>query len=235
MSDPHSRPEDLPTFAAGTASGGKGLPTSSENAKTFADGAQTSAGATFTEAAAGGAAAGHVRPLPHRAPARRGRHGRGLRGRAGSAAPDGRAEGHPAGPRQPRAAAPVRARSRRSSAGCSTPASRRSTRPARPTPDGPQPYFAMEFIRGEPLREYADAQRLGVAPAARAAGPGLRRGAARAPAGRHPPRPQARQHPGRREPASRRSSTSASPASPTATPRRRCRPTSGSSSARSPT
>ena len=58
MSDPHSRPEDLPTFAAGTASGGDGLPTPSENAKTFADGAQTFAGATVAEAV------GVAAPLP---------------------------------------------------------------------------------------------------------------------------------------------------------------------------
>ena len=75
---------------------------------------------------------------------------------------------------------------------------------------GPQPYFAMEFIRGEPLRDVRAARAaLDDARAAGAHGQDLRRRAARAPARRHPPRPQAGQHPGRPERASRRSSTSA--------------------------
>ena len=49
-----------------------------------------------------------------------------------------------------------------------------------------------------------------------AAGAGVRRRAARPRPGRHPPRPQARQHPGGRDRASPRCSTSAWPAPPTA-------------------
>ena len=62
-------------------------------------------------------------------------------------------------------------RSRRRSAVCSIPASRRSTRRAPQTPaSAPQPYFAMEFIRGAALSDYADSAALICARAARADG-----------------------------------------------------------------
>ena len=90
---------------------------------------------------------------------------------------------------------------RRSSAGCSTRASRRSTRRAsRTTEHGPQPYFAMELVRGAALDEYVRTQ--GARPARRGSSCSRRicdAVAARAPARRHPPRPQARQHPRRRD------------------------------------
>ena len=60
-----------------------------------------------------------------------------------------------------------------------------------------QPFFAMEFIRGMPLDEYARSRGLDAAGAPRAAGQGVRRGATRPRQGRHSSRPQARQHPGR--------------------------------------
>ena len=60
-----------------------------------------------------------------------------------------------------------------------------------------RPFFAMEFIRGMPLDEYARERGLDAAGAARAAGHGVRRGATRPRQGRHPSRPQAGQHPGR--------------------------------------
>ena len=62
-----------------------------------------------------------------------------------------------------------------------------------------QPFFAMEFIRGVPLDEYARRHGLDAAGPPGAAGAGVRRGAARPRARRHPPRPQARQHPGGRD------------------------------------
>ena len=51
------------------------------------------------------------------------------------------------------------------------------------SPQG-RPYFAMEYVRGVPITDYCDRPRLNT------------RGAARAPEGSHPPRPQAGQHPG---------------------------------------
>ncbi len=65
--------------------------------------------------------------------------------------------------------------------------------------DDGRPFFAMELIRGLPLDEYARRRALTLRTHAGAAGAGVRRRAARPRPGRHPPRPQARQHPGGRD------------------------------------
>ena len=62
--------------------------------------------------------------------------------------------------------------------------------------DDGRPFFAMEFIRGMPLDEYAQS-RSQTSRAPRAAGEGVRRGSARSRQGRHSSRLEARQHPGR--------------------------------------
>ena len=64
---------------------------------------------------------------------------------------------------------------------------------------GPQPYFAMELVRGEPIQRYARAHSLDVRARLELFARVCRRGAPRAPEGRRAPRPQAGQHPGRRE------------------------------------
>ena len=65
------------------------------------------------------------------------------------------------------------------------------------TPAG-QPYFVMEYVPGLPLTNYCDTE-ASVAPrAAGPAGESLRRRAACAPEGDHPPRPEALQYPGGR-------------------------------------
>ena len=76
---------------------------------------------------------GHAGTVPRAAAARRGRHGRGLRGRAGPPARIVALKVIRARPCHARAAAPLRARVARCWRGCSIPASRRSTRRARPT------------------------------------------------------------------------------------------------------
>ena len=73
---------------------------------------------------------------------------------------------------------------------------------------GPQPYFAMELVRGRRLDEYL---RVRAARRSRSSGPRRghrRRRPARPSSRRDPPRPQARKHPGRPRQASRRCSTS---------------------------
>ena len=61
--------------------------------------------------------------------------------------------------------------------------------------DDGQPFFAMELIRGLPLDEYANRQGLDLAARVGLVARVVRRGAARPRTGRHPPRPQADQHP----------------------------------------
>ena len=128
---------------------------------------------------------------------RAGRDGDRLRGRAGTAVAARRAQDAPARHGARRGAAPLRARSTRSSAGCSTRASRGSTRRAsRTTEYGPQPYFAMELVRGQPPRRVHPHE--GARPCATAStlvARDRRRRTARAPARDHPPRSQAGQHP----------------------------------------
>jgi len=60
---------------------------------------------------------------------------------------------------------------------------------------GPQPFFAMELIHGEPLTTYAERRQTLHAKASRTHRAHLRRGAARPPARHHPPRPQTLEHP----------------------------------------
>jgi tetratricopeptide (TPR) repeat protein/predicted Ser/Thr protein kinase len=155
MSDPHSRPEDLPTFAEGT-------PTFSESAPTFAEGAPTSAGATAVGVVG-------VPALP----AMIGRYrvvrliGEGGMGAVYEAEQD-----------QPRRTVALKV----IKPGLAGPEllrrfaqeSQALGRLQHPgiaqiydagtadTGYGTQPYFAMEFIRGETLRDYADAHHLGV-------------------------------------------------------------------------
>ena len=59
------------------------------------------------------------------------------------------------------------------------------------TTDDGLPYFVMEYIEGEPIDEYSDAQRSRSTERLRAVPPGLRRGRLRASAPRRPPRHQA--------------------------------------------
>ena len=80
-------------------------------------------------------------------------------------------------------------------AGSSMLGSRRSMK--RGVGEDGQPFFAMEFIRGMPLDEYAAQSRSGRGGAPGAAGAGVRRGATRPRQGRHSSRLEARQHPGR--------------------------------------
>ena len=58
-----------------------------------------------------------------------------------------------------------------------------------------RPYFVMELVRGLPITEYCDEHRALDPRAAGAVRPGLPGGAARPPEGRHPPRPEALEHP----------------------------------------
>ena len=60
------------------------------------------------------------------------------------------------------------------------------------------PYFAMEYVEGEPIDAYAEPARAGRRGAAPAVPPGVRRGDLRAPAPGRAPRHQAAQHPGDR-------------------------------------
>ena len=136
----------------------------------------------------------------------------------------------------PGPAAPLRAARPRSSAACTIPASPRSTRPARRIRGRPQPFFAMEFVRGEPLRDYAErAPASTTRAAARAAGADLRRRAARPPARPDPPRPQAGQHPGGRGRPAQGARLRRGAADRRRRARPRCKRTSGSWSARWPT
>ena len=64
------------------------------------------------------------------------------------------------------------------------------------TTDSGRPYFVMELVRGIPITEYCDRERLSIPRAAGAVRPGLPGRAARPPEGDHPPRPQALEHPG---------------------------------------
>ena len=59
-----------------------------------------------------------------------------------------------------------------------------------------RPYFVMELVRGIPITEYCDRERLSIRRAAGAVRPGLPGRAARPPEGDHPPRPEALEHPG---------------------------------------
>ncbi len=54
-----------------------------------------------------------------------------------------------------------------------------------------RPYFVMELVKGVPITEYCDTQRLSTRERLELFVAGLRRRAARAPEGHHPPRPQA--------------------------------------------
>ena len=62
--------------------------------------------------------------------------------------------------------------------------------------DTGRPFFVMELVRGIPITDYCDQNHLSTRRAARAVHPGLPGGAARAPEGHHPSRPQALEHPG---------------------------------------
>ena len=64
------------------------------------------------------------------------------------------------------------------------------------TADG-RPFFVMELVKGIPITDYCDQHRLDLPRPAGAVPPDLLGGAARAPEGDHPPRPEADQHPGR--------------------------------------
>ena len=109
--------------------------------------------ATTLRPAPGGGAPGAHRPVPDRRADRRRRDGHRLRGGAGAAAAARRAEDRPAGHGAGRRAAAVRARGR---------VPRTAAAPGH-RPDlrggidgdrhGPQPYFAMELVRGRPLDE----------------------------------------------------------------------------------
>ena len=59
-----------------------------------------------------------------------------------------------------------------------------------------RPYFVMELVRGIPITDYCDQNKLTTARAAGAVHPGLPRHPARAPEGHHPPGHQAVEHPG---------------------------------------
>ena len=59
-----------------------------------------------------------------------------------------------------------------------------------------RPYFVMELVRGIPITEYCDQERLSIRRAAGAVRARLPGRAARPPEGDHPPRPQAFQRPG---------------------------------------
>ena len=163
------------------------------------------------------AAARHAPRRLSRPPrARLGRHGRRLRGAAGSSAPNGRDQGAPA-----RAIAIPRfsggsSTRPRCSADCSIRASRRCTRFIRATAPIPA-HLVMELVAGPPLTDYARAEQLSIAGARRAHRQARRRSAARARARRHPSRSQAGQRARRRQAASRRCSTSASRARPAPT------------------
>ncbi len=105
--------------------------------------------------------------------------------------------------------------------------------------DTGRPFFAMEFVQGEPITQFADRTGLRDSRARRAGHRRLPRRAARAPEGHHPSRSQAVERAGDaagRHGRRRRSSTSASPRrSSGRSPIRRSRPASASSSARPPT
>ncbi len=58
-----------------------------------------------------------------------------------------------------------------------------------------RPYFVMELVRGIPITDYCDQQQLPHQRAPRAVHPSLPGGAARAPKGHHPSRPQTIEHP----------------------------------------
>ena len=102
-----------------------------------------------------------------------------------------------------------------------------------------RPFFVMELVNGLPLTEYCDEAKLTHPRAAGAVRPRLPGGAARPPEGDHPPRPEAVEHPGhalRRQAGAqgdrlRRRQGDGRPADR----RRRCRRSSGRSSARSST
>src|SRR5688572_6066406 len=98
MSDLAPKPEDLPTFAEGTTAAD--APTFSPDALTVSDTAVTLAPAMVATAAALPATIGRYRIVRLIG---EGGHGRGLRGRAGSAPPHGCPEGHQTGIGQPRA------------------------------------------------------------------------------------------------------------------------------------
>jgi hypothetical protein len=59
-----------------------------------------------------------------------------------------------------------------------------------------RPYFAMEYVRGESITAYCARHKVGSARPHRSLPAGLRRRPARASEGRHPPRPEAVEHPG---------------------------------------
>ena len=65
------------------------------------------------------------------------------------------------------------------------------------TTDSGRPYFVMELVRGVPITEYCDANHLTSPGTARVVPPGVPGGAACAPEGRDPSRPEALEHPGR--------------------------------------
>ena len=62
--------------------------------------------------------------------------------------------------------------------------------------DTGRPYFVMELVKGVPITDYCDANQALHARAVGAVHAGLPGRAARAPERRHPPRPQAVEHPG---------------------------------------
>ena len=66
------------------------------------------------------------------------------------------------------------------------------------TPEG-RPYFAMEYVRGEPITVHCERCGLTPAGATRAVSRGVRRGAARTPEGHHSPGPQAVERAGDRD------------------------------------
>ena len=64
------------------------------------------------------------------------------------------------------------------------------------TTDTGRPYFVMELVKGVPITEYCDRDRLSPRRAAGAVRPGLPGDPARPPEGDHPPRHQAVERPG---------------------------------------
>ncbi len=179
--------------------------------------------------------AGPHRPLPHQAGHRLRRHGHRLRGGAGAAAAHRRPQGDQGGHHLAVRPATLRVRVAEVLARLRHPGIAQVYE-AGTHDDGsggvPLLRDGVRPGRADPHRVRRDAPGSLDPRAARAVRRGLRRRPPRPPEGDHPPRPQAGEHPRRLPRASRRSSTSASPAPPTRTwPSPRCRRRWASSSA----
>ena len=135
------------------------------------------------------------RPLQAAGADRRRRHGRRLHGRAAAAGPPTVAlkiikpgMDTQAGDRPLRGRAP--------GPGPDGPSEHRQGARRRARPTSGRPYFVMELVRGIPITEYCDQNKLTDSRAAGAVRPGLPGRAARPSEGDHPPRPQAVERPG---------------------------------------